>query len=181
VVEKHDTNRYIGTEFNDDIEKTTFLESLRETGYIAFVNVSSVSVSFGDDESVPGDRAESTSDEVDSMKGNRQVVAVVIPVMIALAAGVGLTVFFFYSQGKKRQPKNPLGAPPSENFDLKDIASEIEIGPTGVDMSSLGDPVRTTLHAARLDRGESSSSVSDNMSSNAVSLHYEFKKAFGRP
>lgn len=180
MVEKHDTNRYIGTEFNDDIEKTTFLESLRETGYIAFVNVSSVSVSFGDDESVPGDRAESTSDEVDSMKRNRQVVAVVIPVMIALAAGVGLTVFFFYSQGKKRQPKNPLGAPPSENFDLKDIASEIEIGPTGVDMSSLGDPVRTTLHAARLDRGESSSSVSD-MSSNAVSLHYEFKKAFGRP
>jgi hypothetical protein len=54
VVEKHDTNRYIGTEFNDDIEKTTFLESLRETGYIAFVNVSSVSVSFGDERVSPG-------------------------------------------------------------------------------------------------------------------------------
>jgi hypothetical protein len=48
----------MGTAFNDDIEKTTFLESLWETGYIAFANVSSVSVSFGDDESVPGDRAE---------------------------------------------------------------------------------------------------------------------------
>ena len=177
VVEMHDTNRYIGTAFNDDIEKISFLKNLTATGYIAFAKVYSVSVSLGNDENFPGARAESSSDEVDSTRRNRQIITVVIPVLIALAAGVGLAVFFVYSQRKKRRPKNPLGAPPSETFDVNDIASEIEID-MGVDMSSLGDPVNMTQNAARLDGGESISSVS-GMSSNAASLHYEFIKAFG--
>lgn len=178
VVETHDANRYIGTAFNDDLEKIVFLETLKASGYLAFAEVSSVSVSPGTIENSPEEaRSDETVDEDPSNNKERKVLAVVIPVLIALFIGVGLVAFFAYRNRKKRRPlDNPLGSPP-ENFDVHAITAEIEIHP-GEEMSSLGDPINVNANMVAIDGAESSSSIS-GMSSNAVSLHYEFQKVFG--
>lgn len=175
VVQNHDANRYIGAAFNDDIEKLVFIESLKASGYLAFSQITSVSVTPGTVETGPETRVDESQDA--GTNGKRKLIfAVVIPLLVVLATVVALAVFLVYIRRKERVQENPLGKAP-EHFDVHDIASEIEIS-TGVDMSSLGDPVHPVARGAIFDGAESISSMS-GMSSNVVSLDYEYQKAFG--
>ena len=177
VLETHDAERYIGTAFNDEMEQHVFLESLRATGQLAFANVTSMSISLGTAEPATQPRSESRAGDTANMSSRKKtVVAVVVPVLVATAVGLGLVAFFVVSKRKKQRiQENPLGAPP-EDFLVTDIASEIEIG-AGVDMSSLGDPVHNETKGPLHDRCMSSSSVSGL--SDAISLDYEYKKELG--
>lgn len=171
-IQTHDATSYISTSFNNDPGKTDFLESLKASGYLAFANVTTVSVSPGT--VTPAGRSSETPDTTpQGINNNTIVIAAVVSAFVALAVGVA---FLFYRHRTTPTSRTTAsGSPLAVASSQYDISSEVEVE-SGPKTRSLGDPVQSPYAAAdnALDAAESSSSIS-GMSS----LDYEYRKAFG--
>jgi hypothetical protein len=174
LIETHDVNRYVYGAFNDDAEKALFIDSLKETGNAAFSNVYSVSVAPLTDEDPIQVKAE------DSTTNNDNIGAIVVPIVVAVLAGIGLTSFFVYRRRKRTSVVSRecvVSPSPHELVEYAGrayISSEIEVG-TSSELSSLGDPIPISASWV----GVEGSATSMSGTPDHLSLDYDFQKALG--
>jgi hypothetical protein len=90
LIETHDVNHYIYDAFNDVAEKALLIDTLKETGNASFAYLYSVLVTPLTGEDPIQARAE------DPTTKSYNIGAIVVPIMVAFLAGIGLTSFFVY-------------------------------------------------------------------------------------
>lgn len=171
LIETHDVNRYIYDAFNDDAEKALFVEALKETGNAAFANVYSVSVAPLTDEG-PSQVAK------DPTTKNYNIGDIIVPIAVAVLAGIGLTSFFVYRRrkftevGSRECVVSPSSREIAEYAGQDRISSEIEVG-TGSELSSLGDPIPISARGV----GVEGSATSMSGTPDYLTFDYDFQKA----
>ena len=140
IIQTHDLKRYILNAFNDHIDTFIYVNTLKATGDIAFRDITTVSIapSFEINTTTKG----TSSDAVSKKRNTTYLVASILSVVVALAAGIGLvSCCVQYRRQQKRLEIKKIRRNETflTSFTLEEgFASEIEIS-VCTDMSSLGD------------------------------------------
>jgi hypothetical protein len=140
IIQTHDLKRYILNAFNDHIDTFIYVNTLKATGDIAFRDITTVSIapSFEIITTTKG----TSSDAVSKKRNTTYLVASILSVVVALAAGIGLvSCCVQYRRQQKRLEIKKIRRNETflTSFTLEEgFASEIEIS-VCTDMSSLGD------------------------------------------
>lgn len=144
VIQIHDLKRYISSAFNDNMDIYMYTNALKASGDVAFRDITTVYIAYSFDTSTSRTTTTTNRDSATKKRDTSYLIAAILSVVVAVAAGIGLVVCFLQYQRqqqrleiKKRIRRNTTFL---SSFTLEQgFASEIEIGAC-TDMSSLGDP-----------------------------------------